>query len=126
MTMKFLIAFGLMALLSFSLSLYLPWWVVAPACFTTAISLKLKPLQSFLAGFASISLLWAAMAWYLSVANDHVLAHRMSQVILNKDNPLLLVAVTGLIGGITAGLSAFSGALLRKAFLKDGQNVKPF
>lgn len=117
--MKFLIAFGLMALMSFSLSLYLPWWIVAPACFTAAISLKLKPLESFLAGFASVSVLWAGMAWYLSVANDHVLAHRMSQVILNKDNPLLLVAVTGLIGGITAGLSAFSGALLRNAFIKD-------
>jgi hypothetical protein len=122
MTMKFLIAFGLMALLSFSLSLFLPWWVVAPACFAAAISLKVKPLESFLAGFASVSILWAGMAWYLSLSNDHVLAHRMSQVILNKDNPILLVAVTGLIGGITAGLSALSGALMRRAFIRDDRN----
>ena len=116
--MRFLLAIGLMALLSFSLSLYLPWWVVAPACFFVAISLKLKPLSSFLAGFISLFILWGAMAYFISVANDHILAHRMSQVIINKDNPLLLIALTGMIGGITGGLAALSGGLLLSIFMK--------
>lgn len=120
--MRFLIAFLLMALFSFALSLYLPWWVIAPACLLVAAGLNLKPLESFLSGFAALSILWGGMSWYLSLANAHVLAHRMSQVILNTDNPLLLVAATGLIGGVSGGLSALSGALLRSAFLIGKKN----
>ena len=108
-----------MALLSFSLSLYLPWWVVAPACFVAAITLRLSPLQSFLAGFVSLFLLWAGMAFYINAANDQVLAHRMSQIILNSDNPLLLVAMTGVLGGMTGALAALSGSLLRRVFSKS-------
>jgi hypothetical protein len=54
------------------------------------------------------------MAFFISVHNEHILAHKISLLILQNDNPLLLISITGLIGGIVAGIAALSGSLLRR------------
>jgi len=112
--MKFLIAFLLMAALSFSLSLFLPWWVIAPACFLVAVAIQMKPGIAFLCGFASLFSLWGWYTLYISSVNEHILAHRLSILLLNSDNPYLLIFLTALIGGLVGAVSAISGSLLFK------------
>ena len=112
--MKFITSILLIALLSLAACLYLPWWSIAFAAFLVSVLIPQHPGQAFLAGFIALFLLWGGLAWYLSNNNDHILAHRVSQVILKMDNPYILITATALIGAIVAGFAALTGSYLRK------------
>jgi cell division protein FtsX len=112
--MKFLVSVLLMALVGFAFGLYLPWWSVAIACFCVSFFLYQKPLAALLSGFLSIFLLWGVLTIFRDHANDQILAHRVSILVLQKDSPNLLILVTALIGSITGGMGALCGSLLRR------------
>lgn len=46
-----------------------------------------------------------------SLSNEHILAHRMSAMILGLDNPWLLIGLTAAIGGLMGGLGGLCGSL---------------
>lgn len=111
--MKFIFTLISTALLAYAGGMFLPWWSVAVAGFIAGAWLLQKPGTAFLSGFTSVFLLWAGFAFFRSQANDDILATRFAQLILKSDNPLLLVLLTGAIGGLTAGLGALAGSLGR-------------
>ena len=111
--MKFIFTLISTALLAYAGGMFLPWWSVAVAGFIAGGWLLQKPGTAFLSGFTSVFLLWAGFAFFRSQANDDILATRFAQLILKSDNPLLLVLLTGAIGGLTAGLGALAGSLGR-------------
>jgi len=111
--MKFIASVLLTALLSFALCLFLPWWLIAVAAFVVAVAIPQKAGIAFLSGFLGVFFLWAIMSFMLSNANGHLLAHKVSLLIMHIDSPFLLIMITGLIGGLVAGLGALSGSLLR-------------
>jgi hypothetical protein len=111
--MKFLLAVISTAMLAYVTGIFLPWWSVALTGFVSGVWLLQKPGMSFLSAFLAVFLLWACFAFIRSQMNDDILAARFSQLILKSRNPLLLVLLTGTIGGLTAGLGALSGSLLR-------------
>ena len=113
--MKFIISLILTALLSFGACLYLPWWSIAIAAFIVAALIPQKPGKAFLAAFIALFLLWGAFSFWLSNNNEHLLAHKVSMLILKMDSPYLLILATALIGGLVAGFAALSGAYLRKS-----------
>lgn len=112
--MKFLISFILTILLSFAACLFLPWWSIAIAAFLVAALIPQKPFKAFLTGFIALFLLWGGLSFWLSNNNDHILAHKVSQLILKMDNPYLLMIATALIGALVAGFAALAGSYLRK------------
>jgi hypothetical protein len=112
--MKFITAFFLTALLSFAACLYLPWWSIAIAAFVVAALIPQHPAKAFLAAFLSLLLLWGGISYWISSKNEHLLAHKVSVLILKADNPYTLIAVTAVIGAVIAGLAALSGSYLRK------------
>ena len=111
--MKFIISLLLTALLSFSLCLFLPWWIIAVAAFIVALAIQQSPGISFITGFIALFLLWSIMSWWISSANNDILASKMAMIILKKQSPGMLILITGLIGGLVAGFAALSGSLLR-------------
>ena len=111
--MKLLVSIILIAAISFAACLYLPWWLITVAGFVVAAVIPQKPILSFLSGFLGGFLLWAGMSWWLSAANEHLFAHKISLLIIKTDSPFLLIAVTGLIGGLAAGLGALTGSFVR-------------
>lgn len=108
-----------MAIVSFTACLYLPWWSIAPACFIVALIMRLNVGVSFLAGFVSLFVLWFGMSWFISSANQDILAHRISLLIFKRDNPQSLMLLTAMIGAIVGGLGALSGGILSKIFLES-------
>lgn len=112
--MKVLTAIILIMILSFAACLVLPWWSIALCSVITVLFIPLKPLYSFLAGFSSLFLLWLILSWWISSSNNHILAHRVSLLILKTDSPFLLIIFTAFIGGIVAGLAALSASFLRQ------------
>ncbi len=112
--MKFIVSIVLMAFLSFTAGLYFPWWSIAIVCFLVSVFIHQKAGMAFLAGFLALFLLWGGLSVWISYNNNHILAHRVSQLIVKKDDPYLLMLVTGLIGAIVGGLAAISGSYTRK------------
>jgi hypothetical protein len=112
--MKLMVSIFLTALTGFALGLYLPWWSVAISGFIVCFFIYQKPIVAFITGFLGIFLLWGGIALLRSVSNDHILAHRISVFILDRDNPYLLILFSSIIGGVIAGMGALCGSLLRR------------
>lgn len=112
--MKFLISVLLIAALSFAACLFLPWWIIAVTGFLVAAVIPQGAGRSFLSGFIALFLLWSGMSFFISAANGHLLAHKIAQLFIKVDSPILLILLTGLIGGLVAGLGSLTGSFLRK------------
>ena len=113
--MKFFITLILTALLAFAFCLFLPWWSIAIAAFIVAALIPQKPGKAFYTAFIALLLLWGGLSFWMSNNNQHVLAHKISQLILKMDNPMLLILITALIGALVAGFAALAGSYLRKS-----------
>ena len=112
--MKFFASLILTALLSFAACLYLPWWSIAIAAFIVAALIPQGAVKSFLTGFTALFLLWGGLSFWISNNNEHLLAHKVSMVLLKMDNPWVLIFATAIIGALVAGFGALSGSFLRK------------
>ncbi|MBC7934679.1 MAG: hypothetical protein H7Y86_04870 [Rhizobacter sp.] len=112
--MKFIVSLILTGLLSFAACLYLPWWSISIVAFVVAALIPQKPLASFLSGFTGLFILWISLSTWISNANEHILAHKISMLIIKMDNVVMLVLVTALIGALVAGMGALTGSFLRK------------
>jgi hypothetical protein len=119
--MKIIVSIILIALCSFVLGIYMPWWSLAIAAFLVPLLIDQRPGWAFISGFTALFLLWGIMSWLISSANEQVLAHKISKLIISTDSPGLLIFVTALLGAIVAGVAALSGCLLRKIIVN--QNV---
>lgn len=113
--MKFITSLILTALLSFVACLYLPWWSIAIAAFIVAALIPQGAVKSFLTGFTALFLLWGGLSFWISNNNEHLLAHKVSMVLLKMDNPWVLIFATAIIGALVAGFGALSGSFLRKS-----------
>lgn len=112
--MKFIISIILIALLSLAAGLFFPWWIVAITAFIVTAVIPQKPYMAFLSGFIALFMLWSILAWWLSNNNGHLLAHKVSMLILKINSPFLLILVTALIGSLVAGFASLAGSYLRK------------
>jgi len=109
--------FFIILILTFAGEYFLPWWIVAIAAFLPALFIGKTPARSFFAGFSAVFIVWAAMALFKTIPNDNMLAKRVA-TLMTLPNWILLLIVTALIGGLVGGMSALSGALVKRAFAK--------
>jgi len=57
--------------------------------------------------------LWGGLAFWIDVKNDSILSVRISQLMGIGNNPVILILITGLIGGLVGGFAAMSASFLR-------------
>jgi hypothetical protein len=119
--MKLIISIFLIALLSFTACLYFPWWSIAIVAFIVTVLIRQTPAAAFITGFISLFLLWGGLSFWISSNNHHILAHRVSLVILKIDRPYLLMMATALIGGLIAGFAALTGSYARQKRIGNRQ-----
>ena len=94
---------------------FFAWWCIAPVAFIVSYLLRLKAGTGFLAGFLALFILWGGMAIMIDHSNEHILSGKIAVLFPLKVNYYLLFLLTGIIGGLVAGLGALSGTLMRKA-----------
>jgi hypothetical protein len=113
--MKLITAIILTALTGFIAGVlsFSPWWGFAITTLLVAVLVHQKAGKAFLAGFLGIFLLWAGLAWWMDMKNNGILSHKIAQILPLSGNSLLLILVTGIIGGLVAGFAAMSGSYLR-------------
>lgn len=109
--------FLVILILSIICSYFLPWWFVAVIAFIAAYFFGKIPGKAFLLGFAAVFSAWVILALFKSLPNDNILATRVAHL-MQLPNWILLLIVTGVIGGLAGGMAALSGTLVRKAFKK--------
>jgi hypothetical protein len=124
MNMKLIAAILLTAFLGFVIGLYtqLPWWGFAITSLLVGLAIRQKPWQSFLAAFTGMFLLWVILAFLKDVPNDHLLSTKVAQILPLKGSYILLILITGIIGGLVGGLSALIGSYALRSF--KSQNVE--
>jgi len=114
--MKFLVATILTALLAFIIGLFLPWWWgFALIAFVVALLIHQKAVKAFFSGFFGLLILWGGLAWWIDMKNGGLLAKKIATLLPLGGNHLLLVLVTGIVGGLVAGFAAMSGSYLRSS-----------
>ncbi|MFI5187354.1 MAG: hypothetical protein ACHQF0_11550 [Chitinophagales bacterium] len=112
--MKLIVAIILTALLSFVGGLYLPWWSIAIAAFISILVIPLKTGKAFLAGFLGVFILWAFLAWWIDMKNEHVLSKKIAEIFPLGGSSIAIILVTAFIGALVGGLAAMSGSFLRR------------
>jgi hypothetical protein len=111
--MKFIISILLTALLSFVMSLYFDWWIIAIVAFVVALCIRQQPRKAFLTGFIALFLLWGGLAWVIDIKNEHVMSHRLAAVLPFGGSSFVMIFVTALIGALVAGFASMAGSYLR-------------
>lgn len=106
--------FGILLITALILGYILPWWIIAPLAIAVAYFFEEKPIKSFLISFAALFVLWVGAALWIDISNESILSTRMSKMILQMESPILMILITGLIGGLVSGFSGLTGTLLKK------------
>lgn len=109
----------LMALAAGVMQWYLPFWSLPVACFLVGFLTAPVNRSAFWAGFLGIFLLWAGMSFYLDWGNDSILSQRVVKLFPVPSSSLLLIVITGILGGLMGGLASKTGDGLRRFFIKE-------
>ena len=116
----------LIFIVSLVLQTFLPWWIIAPSAFILAWWKARTAAHAFRSGFIAILLLWIVVGLVLSVPNENLLANRVGEMFrlpLESFNWLIMLLVTGIVGGIVAGFSALAAFYSSNA-LKSSNSLK--
>jgi hypothetical protein len=114
--------FLLILIISLVLQFFLPWWIIAPIAFVIAFWKAKNAAHAFSSGFSAILLLWIVMGLVHSIPNENLLANRVGEMLMlpsNSFNWIIVLLVTGLVGGLVAGLSALAGFYSSAAVKND-------
>jgi len=103
------------ALVTWLLSLFLPWWSLIIPCLVFGALLGKKKFSAFYYGFTAIALLWLFQILWIYTNDGDVMATRIAEL-FSLPHPWLVVAATVLIGGLTGGLSTLTGYLSTEVF----------
>jgi hypothetical protein len=114
--MKIITAIVLTGFLAYVLGVYstLPWWSFAVSSLVVSVTIGQRPGKSFLSGFLGLFLLWAGMALIKDAANEHILSAKVATILPLGGSYLVLILVTGIVGGLVSGLAALTGSYIRK------------
>ncbi len=97
---------------AYLIQIYTPWyWIAVVACICGVF--YQKPWQSYLIYFGLGLMLWYSLAFILDKQSGSRLTNRIG-ILFGNFKPITLIWISGLIGGITSGLGAMTGTLLKK------------
>ena len=123
--MRLIINILLIAALSYYVELYLPWWTLTIVCAAVCTLVYVGLLQAFISGCLGIGLLWFGLAWKVHADTEGVLSEKITQLV-GLGDPLQLIVLTGLVGGLVGGLAAMTGSSLRNIYTKRRHLYRPY
>lgn len=121
--MRFFFILLLTAVASYFALMIMPWWIpmLIGFCLVLAAPLR-KNWQSFLATGSGAALCYLLLTITTDQANEHILSRRMA-TLFHLPSYALLIALTVLIGFLTAGLGGWTAGALRRMFRSKELNA---
>lgn len=101
---------------------FLPYWMIMIMIGILAAVANLNGVSSFMSGALGMGLAWVGQSFYLSIESGSDLPQKMADL-LGAGSGMTLVAITGVIGFLAGGLSALTGSLFRKLFVRKPDNI---
>ncbi|UKJ08749.1 hypothetical protein [Solitalea lacus] len=105
------------------LQFFTPWWVVMLVPFLLALWKSEKAGRTFLEAFGAIFLCWLVYSFFIHFKTAGILTSKVAEMLMVKSS-MVLIAVTAIIGGLSAGLAALTGYFCKKAFLSNSAEAK--
>lgn len=119
--------FLLIAIISLILQLFLPWWIIAPVAFGLAAWKAISGKNAFGSAFFAILLVWIVAGLIHTIPNENILANRVGTMLNLPDNSInwiIVLLLTGLIGGLASGFSALAGFFAKDAIIGKSEIKK--
>jgi len=108
----------LIALLCALVQTYLPWWSCAVIAFSVEAVFG-KGRLGFFSGFYGVAAAWMVLAAYIDHSSGSVLTYRILELFKLPAMAMVLIIVTGLVGGIAGGLSSMAGSWVNAYFRNE-------
>jgi hypothetical protein len=93
-------------------TLSMEWWSVMAAAALAGFIVPLKGFKVFLIPLLGIFIFWSIYAYVLGSANNFILSEQIGVLLNIGKRPLLVVLITGLLGGVAAGVAGILGKQL--------------
>ena len=117
MRMRLMIQIILTGLCSYFIELWLPAWAIVICAAVITMCIPTNLVTSFLGGFIAISLLWMCKATIIDVYTHSILSTKII-LLLGFQSPMMLILLTGLVGGMLGGLGSIIGQQMYKLLQK--------
>jgi hypothetical protein len=108
-----MLLFLLIAIFSFIVQMFLPWWSLALVAFMLSFLLGKKASKTFLSAFFGCGIVWLLMAFYSHFAKGDLMTSRIA-ALLSLHGTVMLYVGSFLVAAIAGGLAALSGFFLRE------------
>ncbi len=116
--------FLIILVLCFVFQLFLPWWIISPLAFAAAFWQGRSFWHALGGGFFAVFFLWIAVALFYTIPNGNILASRIGLLLGLPDTSnswFIVLLLTGLAGGLAAGLCSLAGYYFRQALVVRGK-----
>ena len=111
--MKNLTFIALLVFIGFVSQLFLPWWIIVVISFVICYIFNPNKFNAFTGSFIAIFLLWLVKA-YVADQNFDVPMSGLLAGLMGNISSGGIFFLTGLIGGLTAGLGGLLGTWTRQ------------
>lgn len=98
---------------------YLPWWTCTIVAFMVEAMLGHGRL-GFFSGFYGVAIPWMLLAAYINRQNESELAYRVLELLKLPRFAMVLILVTGLLGGTVGGMASLVGSWVKR-YVKNGR-----
>ncbi|MFT4595453.1 MAG: hypothetical protein ACI9UR_002803 [Bacteroidia bacterium] len=101
---------------------FLPWWSSVVIALAVELVLGKGNATAFFSGFYGIAIPWMIMATYIDIKSESVLSVRILELFKLPQYPVVMIVLTGLLGGLAAGVGSMTGGWIKNAITgKDGE-----
>jgi hypothetical protein len=118
-----MILFFLIAVFSFLLQLFLPWWSMTIAVFVISFLLGKKLWPVFFSSFFACGIIWLLMALYIHFTSGDIMTNRIAQL-LSLNSSLMLYVGAFLTAGIIGGIAALAGFFLKEILKTKNEAIR--
>jgi hypothetical protein len=120
--MKFIALTLLSVLVVVFVNPFTPFWIVMIGIGIISALIGAKGFSSFLAGGLGMGLAWLGQTVFISYQTASPLPDQMAEI-MGLGTGVILSMITGVLGFLLGGFSAYSGSLFRRLFKKRPDNL---
>lgn len=116
--MNLLLRIILIAGLSVLTQTYFPWWTAVFVALAVEAIVGKGNSTAFFSGFYGVAIPWMALSLFIDVKSDSILTMQILELFKLPTFSIVMVIVTGFLGGLVAGIGSMTGGWIRAAVTK--------